>query len=80
MARPRRSRKLSLKQNFVPFARCLGYNLGNGVIYQAIIATACRFDLESYQTDFSDVDLERDWSIPQPRANTKGEGNGYPRY
>ncbi len=65
-----------LKRHFVPFGRgtrnCLGYNLGNAMLYFTISAVARRFDLELFETGFEDVNLERDWTIPQPRIGSKG--------
>ncbi len=65
-----------LKRHFVPFGRgtrnCLGYNLGNAMLYFNIAAVVRRYDLELFETSFADVNLERDWTIPQPRIGSKG--------
>lgn len=66
----------TLKRHFVPFGRgtrnCLGYNLGYAMLYFAIVTVTTRYDMELFQTGFEDVDLERDWTIPQPRVGSEG--------
>lgn len=61
----------ALKRHFVPFGRgtrnCLGYNLAYAMLYLSIAGVAGCYDMEPFQTSSEDVDLERDWVIPQPR-------------
>lgn len=65
-----------LKRHFVAFRHgmrsCFGYNLGYAVMYQTIAKVVTRFDLLPFETDRRDVDLEREWTIPQPRIDSKG--------
>ena len=65
-----------LTKNLVPFGRgtrsCLGYNLAWTELYGVISAIVTRFDLELFETNNSDVEVERDWFIPQPKYNSKG--------
>ena len=74
--RPASPKSLHSRDIIVPFGRgtrgCLGYNLGYAVMYLTLAAIGGRFDLEPFETVLSDVDLERDWFIPQARADTKG--------
>ena len=64
------------KRHFVPFGRgtrnCLGYNLGYAMLYLPIAAVMARYDMELFETGFEDVDLERDWTIPQPKVGSEG--------
>lgn len=66
----------SLKQHLVAFGHgtrnCLGYNLAFSELYLLTAALATRMDLELYETTIEDVAIQRDWTIPQPRADTKG--------
>ena len=66
----------SLKRHLVPFGRggrsCLGYNLGNAMLHFGIATFAGRYNLELYQTSFENVNLERDWTIPQPQVGSEG--------
>ena len=68
--------KQSLKRHLVAFGRgtrnCLGYNLGMAIMYFGIASVADGFDMELYETTFEDVNLERDWTIPQPRIGSQG--------
>lgn len=65
-----------LKRHFVAFGRgtrnCLGYNLGYAMLYFSIATVVARFDMELFKTSFEDVNLERDWTIPQPRVGSEG--------
>lgn len=65
-----------LQKHFHPYSKgtrsCLGYNLGNAEMYLILAALFRRFDMELYKTDITDVDLERDWFIPQPKWNSRG--------
>jgi cytochrome P450 len=60
-----------LKKYLLCFSRgsrsCLGYNLGNSMLFLTVAAVATKFDFELFETDNRDVDIERDWSIPQGR-------------
>jgi cytochrome P450 len=66
----------SLKKYLICFGRgtrsCMGYNLGNSMLYLTVAAVAAKFEFEPFETDDRDVDTERDWSIPQPRPDSKG--------
>jgi cytochrome P450 len=66
----------SLKRYLISSGRgtrsCIGYNLGNAMVYMMVAAVAAKFDMVPFETDDRDVDLERDWSIPQPRPDSKG--------
>ncbi len=65
-----------LKHHFVAFGRgtrnCMGYNLGYAMLYYTIATVAARYDMELFKTTFEDVNLERDWTIPQPRMGSEG--------
>ena len=65
-----------LKRHFVPFGRgtrnCLGYNLGYAMLYLTIATVIARYDMELFETSFEDVDLQRDWTIPQPKVGSEG--------
>ena len=65
-----------LKRHFVAFGRgtrnCLGYNLGYAMLFFAIATVTARYDMEPFETYFEDVNLERDWTIPQPRLGSDG--------
>ena len=65
-----------LKRYFVPFGRgtrnCLGYNLGYAMLYLTIATVTARYDMELFKTSFEDVNLERDWTIPQPKVGSEG--------
>jgi hypothetical protein len=37
------------------------------MLFLTVAAVATKFDFELFQTDDRDVDIERDWSIPQGR-------------
>jgi len=37
------------------------------MLYLTVAAVATKFDFELFETDDRDVDIERDWSIPQAR-------------
>jgi cytochrome P450 len=66
----------SLKRYLISSGRgtrsCIGYNLGNTMVYMMVAALAAKFDMVPFETDDRDVDLERDWSIPQARPDSKG--------
>jgi cytochrome P450 len=66
----------SLKKYLICFGRgtrsCMGYNLGNSMLYLTVAGIASKFDFVPFETDDRDVDTERDWSIPQPRPDSKG--------
>ncbi|KAM0796886.1 cytochrome P450 [Usnea florida] len=66
----------ALKHHFVPFGRgtrnCLGYNLAYAMLYLSIAGVAGSYDMEPFQTSSEDVDLKRDWVIPQPRIGSQG--------
>ncbi|KAH8694203.1 cytochrome P450 [Talaromyces proteolyticus] len=68
--------KKLMERQFAPFGRgtrnCLGYNLGMAEVYMTIAAVITKFDMEPYKTTRKDVDLERDWLIPQPSKDSKG--------
>ena len=51
---------------------CLGYNLGMAEVCLMLAAVVERFELELLETGLADVDLERDWFIPQPMIDTVG--------
>lgn len=51
---------------------CLGSNLANAELYLMAAALATRVDLELYETTVDDVKIHRDWTIPQPKPDTKG--------
>ena len=65
-----------LTHHFVAFGRgtrmCLGYNLEYAMLYFNIAALAGRYDMEPYRTSLRDVNLERDWTIPQSKPGTQG--------
>ena len=65
-----------LRRHFHPYSKgtrsCLGYNLGNAEMYLILAALFRRFNMELFETDITDVDLERDWFIPQPKWNSRG--------
>lgn len=50
----------------------LGSNIANAELYLLAAALAMRVDLELYETTVDDVKIHRDWTIPQPKPNTKG--------
>jgi cytochrome P450 len=66
----------SLKKYLACFGKgtrsCLGYNFGNSMLYLTVAAAVAKFDLVPFETDDRDVDIERDWSIPMGRPDTKG--------
>jgi cytochrome P450 len=66
----------SLKEYLISSGRgtrsCIGYNLGNAMLYLMVAAVTTKLDMEPFETDDRDVDLERDWSIPQARPDSKG--------
>ncbi|MCJ1368214.1 hypothetical protein MMC16_007355 [Acarospora aff. strigata] len=68
--------KSQLEKYLVPFGKgtrsCLGYNLGLAELYLTLAAVVGRFEMRLFETDESDVRLERDWFIPQPRVGTRG--------
>ena len=78
--RPRRwldeSSGKHLENFLVAFGRgtrsCLGYNLGLAELYLTLAAIMCQFDMQLFETEFSDVNLECDWFVPQPKPDTKG--------
>lgn len=51
---------------------CIGINLGMAEVYLATASIACRFDMELFDTDITDVAMERDWYVPQPKLGSKG--------
>lgn len=51
---------------------CLGYNLGMVELYLTLAHVLTRFDMQLFETGARDVDLERDWFIPQPAADSAG--------
>lgn len=65
-----------LKRYFVAFGRgtrnCLGYNLGYAMLFFTIATVTARYDMQLFKTCFEDVNLERDWTIPQPRLGSEG--------
>ena len=65
-----------MEKYFVAFGRgtrnCLGYNLGLAELYLGLDGIFTKFDMELYETGLRDVELERDWFIPQPAANSEG--------
>jgi cytochrome P450 len=65
-----------MERQFAPFGRgtrsCLGYNLGMAEVYIALAAVINEFEMTPYKTTRKDVDLERDWLIPQPSKDSKG--------
>lgn len=68
--------KKQLEKHYAPFGRgtrsCLGYSLGLAELYLGLAAVVTRFKMELFETGQKDVELERDWFIPQPSITTKG--------
>ena len=42
------------------------------MLYLTLAAVVARYDMELFETGFEDVDLERDWTIPQPKVGSEG--------
>ena len=65
-----------LERYFVAFGKgprsSLGYNLALAEIYMMLAAVLCKFEMHLFETYFDDVNMERDWFVPQPKVNTKG--------
>jgi cytochrome P450 len=51
---------------------CIGQNLGEAEIYITLAHTVMTFDMELLETDMSDVQMTRDWYVPQLRLDTAG--------
>jgi len=51
---------------------CLGINLARAEIYLTLAAVFHRCDMELYETDRSDVDVDHDYFNPSPRHGSKG--------
>lgn len=66
----------SLQSYMVNFGRgtrsCIGKNLAISMVYLTIATVFWRFDMVPFETDDKDVNLERDWLVPQGRADSKG--------
>lgn len=65
-----------LKRYLVAFGHgtrnCLGYNLAWAEMYLLSAALATRVDMQLYETNIDDVAIQRDWTIPQPKPDTRG--------
>jgi cytochrome P450 len=66
----------SVKKYLVCFGKgsrsCLGYNLGTSMLFLTLAAVVTKFDMVPFETDDRDVEIQRDWSIPMGRPDTKG--------
>jgi len=51
---------------------CIGLNLGRAEVYMTLAHLVSSFDMELFMTDVSDVRMERDWYVPQPRLGSVG--------
>ena len=67
---------INLDNYFHPFGRgsriCLGYQFAYAIMYIVLARVVIEFDMELHETVLSDVDLERDWFVPQPRWGSDG--------
>lgn len=65
-----------LKRYMVAFGHgtrsCLGYNLAWAEMYILSAALATKVDMQLYETYIDDVAIQRDWTIPQPKPDTRG--------
>lgn len=65
-----------LKKFLVAFGKgsrmCLGYNMAWPMMYLTLAAVTTQFEMVPFETDDRDVDIERDWSIPVGRPDTRG--------
>lgn len=65
-----------LDRYLVAFGRgtrnCVGTNLGMAELCLVLAAVAGKFEMKLFQTDRGDVDLWRDWYVPQGRVDSKG--------
>lgn len=51
---------------------CVGQNLGQAELYMTLAAVLKNFDLELFRTDVTDVEIERDWYVMQPKRDSQG--------
>ncbi|KAH8427074.1 cytochrome P450 [Aspergillus melleus] len=65
-----------LKQYLVVFGHgtrnCLGQPLADAELYLLAAALATRVELQLYETDIEDVEIQRDWTVPQARLGSQG--------
>lgn len=65
-----------LKKYLVAFGHgarsCLGQSLADAELYLLATALATKVDLELYETGIEDVEIQRDWTIPQARMGSQG--------
>lgn len=67
-----------LQKYITPFSRgsrqCVGMNLAYAELYLTVAAIFApgRFQLELFESDFSDVETVHDWFNPFPRQDSKG--------
>ncbi|PLB46285.1 cytochrome P450 [Aspergillus steynii IBT 23096] len=68
--------RADLKKDLVAFGHgarsCLGQSLAYAELYLLTVALATRVDLQLYETGIEDVEIQRDWTIPQPRMGSQG--------
>ncbi|KAF1975730.1 cytochrome P450 [Bimuria novae-zelandiae CBS 107.79] len=66
----------SLDRYLVAFGRgtrnCVGRNLGKAELYLTVSKVIKRFDFEPFETTEDDVDIGRDWYVPQPLKSSEG--------
>jgi cytochrome P450 len=51
---------------------CVGKNLGQAELFLTLATVLRRFDLDLYETDETDVTIERDWYVMQPKKDSLG--------
>lgn len=65
-----------LKKYLVAFGHgsrnCLGQSLAEAELYLLSAALATRVEFELYETGIEDVEIQRDWTVPQARLGSQG--------
>lgn len=51
---------------------CVGKNLGQAELYLTLAIVLRKFDFETYLTDMTDIEIERDWYVMQPKKTSQG--------
>lgn len=66
----------ALDRYLVAFGRgtrnCVGKNLGQAELFLTLATVLRRFDFDLYETAASDVTMERDWYVMQPKKDSLG--------